>query len=50
MDWADMALASSGTVTLTTGLFGLPTVVTYKLSMASEFIFSSLVNYRDMFH
>lgn len=45
MDWADMAIASSGTVTLTTGLFSLPTVVTYKLSMLSEFIFSSLVNY-----
>lgn len=44
-EWADLCVAASGTVTLATGLFGLPTVVCYKLSLFSEFIASVLVRY-----
>ncbi len=39
------ALAASGTVTLSTGLFELPTVVTYRASLLNEFIFFNLVKY-----
>lgn len=43
--WADLCFAASGTVTLATGLFELPTVVAYKLSMANEFILKMLIPY-----
>jgi lipid-A-disaccharide synthase len=43
--WADMGLAASGTVTLATGLFGLPVVVAYRMSLANEFIMGSLISY-----
>ncbi|MBF0362293.1 MAG: lipid-A-disaccharide synthase [Oligoflexia bacterium] len=42
---ADLALASSGTVTLTTALFKLPTVVCYKTSLFSELIYRYIVKY-----
>jgi lipid-A-disaccharide synthase len=45
MEWADMGLATSGTVTLATGLFGLPVVVGYRMSMLNEYIFSSIIKY-----
>ena len=44
-DWADVGVAASGTVTLATGLFGLPTVVCYKLSAVTEFIANLLIHY-----
>lgn len=44
-NWADICFAASGTVTLATGLFELPTVVAYKLSMANEFILKMLIPY-----
>ncbi|MCT4643118.1 MAG: lipid-A-disaccharide synthase [Bacteriovoracaceae bacterium] len=44
-DWADVCMAASGTVTLATGIFSLPTVVAYKLSMVNEFIFRSIITY-----
>ncbi|MCO4754076.1 MAG: lipid-A-disaccharide synthase [Bacteriovoracaceae bacterium] len=44
-EWADMCVAASGTVTLACGLYGVPTVVCYKLSLVSEFIFGLLVKY-----
>lgn len=44
-DWADTCIATSGTVTLATGLFGLPTVVSYKLSVVNEMILRSIINY-----
>lgn len=40
------SLAASGTVTLSTGLFELPTVVCYKGSLLNEFIFHNLVKYK----
>lgn len=46
LDWADMALATSGTVTLTCGLFAVPTVVAYKTSLFNEFIFHTFINYQ----
>lgn len=39
------SIAASGTVTLSTGLFELPTVVCYKASLLNEFIFYSIVKY-----
>ena len=44
-DWADTCIATSGTVTLATGLFNLPTVVSYKLSVVNEIILRSIINY-----
>jgi lipid-A-disaccharide synthase len=41
-----VALAASGTVTLSTGLFELPTVVCYKSSLLNEFIFYNFVRYQ----
>ena len=41
-----VALAASGTVTLSTGLFELPTLVCYKASLLNEFIFNNLIHYR----
>lgn len=45
LDWADLCLAASGTVTLATGLFGVPTVVTYKVSFFTEAVLGLLVPY-----
>lgn len=45
LKWADISLAASGTVTLATGLFQVPTVVTYKGSLLNQFIFETFVNY-----
>lgn len=44
-EWADMCVAASGTVTLASGLFGVPTVVCYKLSFMTEFILSLILRY-----
>ncbi|MFN8369765.1 MAG: lipid-A-disaccharide synthase [Bacteriovoracaceae bacterium] len=43
--WADFSLACSGTVTLTAALFQVPTVVAYKTSIVSEFVFLTVVKY-----
>ena len=43
---ADMAFAASGTVTLSCGLFHVPTVVCYGASLFEEFIFKQFVNYK----
>lgn len=40
------ALAASGTVTLSTGLFELPTIVCYKASLLNEFIFYNFIRYK----
>jgi lipid-A-disaccharide synthase len=40
-----MSFAASGTVTLSTGLFELPTIVCYKASLFNEFIFYNLIKY-----
>ncbi len=45
-DWADICFASSGTVTLATGLFQLPTVVAYKISLINEFLLKLLIPYK----
>ncbi len=45
MKWADISLATSGTVTLATGLFQVPTVVSYKGSLLNQFIFETFVIY-----
>lgn len=46
VDWADMGIAASGTVTLATGLFRLPTVVCYKISLVTEFILGLFITYK----
>lgn len=40
------ALAASGTVTLSTGLFELPTIVAYKASLLNEFVFHNFIKYQ----
>ncbi len=40
------AMAASGTVTLSTGLFELPTIVAYRASLLNEFIFNNFINYQ----
>ncbi len=40
-----LSLAASGTVTLSTGLFELPTIVCYKGSLLNEFIFYNFIKY-----
>jgi lipid-A-disaccharide synthase len=46
MKVSHFSLAASGTVTLSTGLFELPTIVCYKASLLNEFIFYNLINYK----
>ena len=43
---ADVALAASGTVTLSCALFEVPTVVAYKGSLLNEFIFYTFLDYK----
>lgn len=45
MKTCHFAFAASGTVTLSTGLFELPTVVCYKAGLLNEFVFFNLINY-----
>ena len=46
LNWADLCFAASGTVTLATGLFELPTVVAYKLSLVNEFLLKLFIPYK----
>jgi len=46
LKWADISIAASGTVTLATGLFHLPTVVCYKVSLFTELVLNLLVPYK----
>lgn len=39
------SLAASGTVTLSTGLFELPTIVAYRASLLNEFVFNNFIKY-----
>lgn len=43
---SDLALAASGTVTLGTGLLGVPTVVAYQSSLLNEFVVRRCIRYR----
>ena len=43
---ADFAFAASGTVTLTCGLYEVPTIVCYKASLLNQFIYETVVSYR----
>ncbi len=43
---SDAALAASGTVTMGTGLLGVPTVVAYHTSLFNEFIVRHIINYQ----
>jgi lipid-A-disaccharide synthase len=49
LKWADMAVAASGTVTLACALFGVPTVVTYKMSGLNAFCFRRFISYKGPF-
>lgn len=42
---ADICLAASGTVTLTCGLFQLPTIVSYKTSLLNQWVFETFIKY-----
>lgn len=43
---ADLCFAASGTVTLATALFELPTIVCYKANLVNEFLVRELVRYK----
>lgn len=43
---AHICLAASGTVTLATALFEIPTVVAYKGSLLTQFIYNNFISYR----
>jgi lipid-A-disaccharide synthase len=43
--WADMSIATSGTVTLACALFEVPTIVNFNSSLFNAWIFYSFVNY-----
>lgn len=43
---SDLCLAASGTVTLATGIFELPTIVAYKMSKLNELILKMLIPYK----
>ncbi|OUR98617.1 lipid-A-disaccharide synthase [Halobacteriovorax marinus] len=45
LKWADCSLAASGTVTLATALFNVPTVVTYVGSLLNAFIYYTFLSY-----
>lgn len=45
LKWADVSMAASGTVTLATALFGVPTIVAYQSSLLNEFIFYTFLSY-----
>lgn len=44
-DWAHLSFAASGTVTLMTAVFQIPTVVAYDGSLLNEYIFKTFVKY-----
>ncbi|MBT7611199.1 MAG: lipid-A-disaccharide synthase [Bacteriovoracaceae bacterium] len=46
LSWADLAIATSGTVTLTCALFEVPTVVNFNSSLFNTWFFYSFVNYK----
>lgn len=46
LNWSDACIAASGTVTLATGLFQVPTVVCYQVSLFTQFILKLLVPYK----
>jgi len=46
MKACDFSLAASGTVTLATGVYEIPTVVCYKASLLNEFIFNNFIKYK----
>ncbi|MFZ4714532.1 MAG: lipid-A-disaccharide synthase [Bacteriovoracaceae bacterium] len=43
---ADLCLAASGTVTLASALFEVPTVVSYMGNLVTEFIFNNFISYK----
>ena len=45
LKWADCSIAASGTVTLATALFCVPTVVVYKSSLLNVYIFYTFLSY-----
>ncbi len=49
LEWADISLAASGTVSLTCALFQVPTVVAYRISLLDEFFFNTFISYRGYF-
>ena len=46
---ADLAIAASGTVTLSCALFQVPTIVGYKGSLLNEYIYNTFISYDGFF-
>jgi lipid-A-disaccharide synthase len=44
--WADLSIATSGTVTLACALFEVPTIVNFNSSLLNEWIFYSFIKYK----
>lgn len=45
LKWADISLAASGTVTLATALFNVPTIVCYNSSLLNVYIYYTFLSY-----
>jgi lipid-A-disaccharide synthase len=45
LKWADYSIAASGTVTLATALFNVPTAVSYDSSLLNKYIFNTFLSY-----
>ena len=43
LNWSDLAMAASGTVTLACALFQVPTIISYKTTMLNWFLFDNFV-------
>ena len=46
LKWSHVCLAASGTVTLSTALFEIPTIVAYRGALLTEFIYNNFINYK----
>ncbi|CAM9900935.1 unnamed protein product [Chrysoparadoxa australica] len=46
LEWSHLAIAASGTVTLTCALFEVPTIVCYATSLLNEYIFHTFLDYK----
>ena len=45
-EWSHFSLAASGTITLMTAVFQIPTIVAYDGSLLNEFIYKTFVDYK----
>ncbi|MDH5580282.1 MAG: lipid-A-disaccharide synthase, partial [Bdellovibrionales bacterium] len=46
MEYSNLALAASGTITLSTALMEIPTIVCYQGSLLNEFVYQTFIDYK----